>query len=57
MAATMQARGDIQGALDMLAGYRAEYGQVASLDTAEQILRDALEYEQVLQESAGVPGP
>ena len=55
MAATLQADGDISGAMEILARYRSEYGQVASLDTAEQILRNALEYERSFPESTAAP--
>ena len=54
MAATLQADGDIAAALELLAGYRSEFGSIANLDTAELILRNALEYERTLQDTAAV---
>lgn len=42
LAATLQARGDAQGALDLLVQYRNQYGEVEQLVKAEQVLQNAL---------------
>ena len=54
LAATLQAKGDVDGGLKLLTDYRSRYGEVPQLMEAEQVLQNALQKRTAPAESSAV---